>query len=440
MNYRVVKKRGQGGFGVVEEVVGDDGYSYARKTLVVPPNLDPGLVTPRFEREVKYQGAIDHQNVVHIFAHNLTDNPPWFIMPLATCSLLDEMLTDRTLGGSPQLALFHILAGLEEIHRLGYCHRDLKPHNVLRFDNKPGDPLYALSDFGLMAVGEEASSTLTPSGVGGGTPAYQAPECAVNFKRATPRSDIYSFGAILHDIFATNPKRLPHIELTAPGDIGPVIEKCTKRNAHRRYKDIAELREALYDALNTYQFVFQSSEEQKAVEILSRDHPLPSSEEWDDIFDFLDATPDTGQPTFNVFQALRLEHVTQLGEDDPDLLSSLGKMFADHCRKRLFSFDYCDVLASKALVFYSLGDTGLKADMAVAMLILGLDHNRWFVERRFLEMAGPTAAEAVVKRMIVEMSVLQIDFNRQFKRMMDSITVTIEALHPALQALVIDAD
>jgi len=439
MNYQTIKKLGQGGFGIVEEVLGDDGHHYARKTLVVPANLDPEQVNPRFEREVKYQSAIKHNHVVYIFDHDLSANPPWFTMPLAECSLLDEMMLDRTLGGDPRYALFNILAGLEEIHRLGYCHRDLKPHNVLKFKGPDGGPLYALSDFGLMAVGEEASSTLTPSGVGGGTPAYQAPECAVNFKRATPRSDIYSFGALLHDIFAVNPKRLPHEQLTAPGDIGPVIEKCTKKNAHRRYQDVAQLREALFDALNNYQFVYQSGEEQKVVEFLSRESPLPTEEEWDEIFDFLDVTPDTGMPTHNVFQSLRLEHINHLGAEDPDLMSALGKMFADHCRKRSFNFDYCDVLAGKAQAFYDLGETGLKADMAVAMLILGLDHNRWFVERKFLQMASPAAPEPVVQRMIVEMSVQAIDFDYQFRRMGNSISVDKEVLHPLLQALISDA-
>jgi serine/threonine protein kinase len=323
MAYQLKNKIGQGGFGLVEEVQRDDGLRYARKTLVVPPNLDPAMVKPRFEREVKYQSAISHNHVVPIFDHDLTASPPWFIMPLAECSLLDQLQQDRTLGGDLHTALFHILAGLEEIHRLGYCHRDLKPHNVLKFTSTSGTPLYALSDFGLMAIGEEASSTLTPSGMGGGTPAYQAPECAVNFKRATPRSDIYSFGAMLHDIFAPNPKRLPHEQLTAPGDIGPVIEKCTKRNAHRRYQDVAQLREALFNALNTYQFVYQSGEEQKVIELLSEPDILPTGEQWDEIFDFLDVTPEDGQPIRQVWRTLRHQHILQLSQEDPDLMAAL---------------------------------------------------------------------------------------------------------------------
>jgi eukaryotic-like serine/threonine-protein kinase len=433
--YKLIRERGRGGFGVVEEVQGDNGNHYARKTLVVPSHLDPAQVSPRFEREVKYQGAIRHNHVVGIVDHDLAATPPWFVMYLAECSLFDEMSVDRTLGGVPGTALFHILAGLEEIHRLGYCHRDLKPHNVLKLKAADGSPVYALSDFGLMAVGEEASSTLTPSGIGGGTPAYQAPECALNFKRATSRSDIYSFGAMLHDIFAPNPKRLPHEELTAPGDIGPVIEKCTKRNAFRRYKNVEQLRDALFNALDTYQFVYQSDAEQKVVEFLSNEAALPTSEQWDAIFDFLDSTTDDGEPTKNIFRTLRRDHIEQLSIEDPDLMAALGKMYADHCRLRIFGFDYCDVLASKAELFYELGETGLKADIAIAMLILGLEHNRWFVERKFLQMVGPSAADAMIQRVIVEMSVLKINFKHEFGRMQRSISVERDALHPLLQQI-----
>lgn len=434
MAYEFVRERGRGGFGIVEEVL-CDGHLYARKTLEIPAHLDLAQVKPRFEREVKYQSVIDHKNVVAILAHDLVASPPWFIMPLAQCSLFDELTADRTMGGAPQTALFHILAGLEEIHRLGYCHRDLKPHNVLKFIEQDGSPRYALSDFGLMAVGEDASSTLTPSGIGGGTPAYQAPECALNFKRATPRSDIYSFGAMLHDIFAANPKRLPHEELTAQGAIGPVIEKCTKRNAYRRYRDVEELREALFDALNDYQFTFTSSEEQRVVEFLIPEDTYPNEDQWDEIFDFLDTTPEDGRPARNVFQALRRDHIEQLGSDDPDLMAALGKMFANHCRERSFDFDYCDVLAAKAQLFYDLGDTGLKADTAVAMLMLGVNHNRWFVMRKFMQMSGPSITEAVAQRIVVELSVRGINFPSKFTGLTGAISASPDMLHPALQAL-----
>lgn len=390
-------------------------------------------MAPRFEREVKFQRAINHPHVVQIIDHDLSVEPPYFIMYLANCSLKDEMDADRTLGGNPNNALFHILNGLEEIHRLGYLHRDLKPGNVLKFSNGNGQEWYALSDFGLMAVGEDASSTLTPSGIGGGTQAYQAPECAINFKRATARSDIYSFGAILHDIFAGNPKRLPHEKLTAPGAIGPVIEKCTEKNPHRRYQNVGQLREALFSALSNYQFIPSSGEEAKVVALLSDEVSLPRESDWDFIFDYLDELGEISAQSRNVFQALRLDHIDQLNIESPDLLSALGKMFATHCRSLSFNFDYCDVLANKAQAFYICGDLSLKAEIAIAMMVLGIDHNRWFVERVFLSMVGPDISDELSSRLLTEMSVLNIDFAEQFRRMKLSISCNENQLHERLR-------
>ena len=434
MPYVDIRHRGSGGFGTVSEVQDQDGNRFARKTLVVPNGLDKASVKRRFHREVKFQKSIHHENVVRIVDEDLAADPPWFIMTLATETLEDELRQNRTLGGNPHLALFHILNGLEEIHRRGFCHRDLKPANVLRYDQSSG-PLYALSDFGLMAVGEEASSTLTPSGIGGGTPRYAAPECAVNFHRATSRSDIYSFGALLHDVFVGAVRKIPHQELTGPGEMGRVIEKCTRRNQHRRFKNVAELREALFDALNKHVFVFESGEEKKVVELLDvRDRAL-SSDEWDEIFDFVDERAEKKQSLENAFRALRIEHIQALASEDPGLIAGMGKLFSDFVREGAFGFDYCDVLAGKAQEFYSLGDTGLRAEIAVGMLKLGTSHNRWFVEHKFMNMSGNSIDDDLGDRIVAEIGALEIDFKKEFAHLSGSISANSEQLHPAIRAL-----
>lgn len=203
MTYKTIKEIGKGSFGVVELVADEKWQQRARKTFV-PPNL-PGVsdddMRARFEREVRYQSEIDDPNVVRIHDFDLDVDPPWFVMDLADCSLADELRADRTLGGDPRKPLFDILAGLEAIHAKGYKHRDLKPANVLKFSAKDRTARYAISDFGLMSPASGQTSTLTASNMGGGTPLYRAPECAINFRRATVQSDVYSVGAILHDIF-----------------------------------------------------------------------------------------------------------------------------------------------------------------------------------------------------------------------------------------------
>jgi eukaryotic-like serine/threonine-protein kinase len=198
MTYTVIREIGKGNFGVVKLVKDDEGNRWALKVFTPPnlPDVSNEELRARFEREVRYQLQIDHPNVVRIVDFDLAADPPWFVMELAQGSLAEELKADSTLGGDPRRPLFDILAGLEAIHGKGYKHRDLKPANVLKFVSADGDVRYAISDFGLMAPGAGLTSTLTASNMGGGTPLYRAPECALNFKRATVQSDIYSVGAI----------------------------------------------------------------------------------------------------------------------------------------------------------------------------------------------------------------------------------------------------
>ena len=95
--------------------------------------------------------------------------------------------------------------------------------------NNDGDINYVISDFGLISGINGESSNLTGSNAQGGTENYAAPELIRNMKRATFSADIYSFGAILHDIFGQGINRIPYTELSLAGPIGQIIEKCTKR-------------------------------------------------------------------------------------------------------------------------------------------------------------------------------------------------------------------
>ena len=308
-NYKKIKEIGKGNFGVVDLVEDENGREWAMKTFT-PPTL-PGVTAQelraRFEREVRYQVQIEHPNVVKIRDYDLAANPPWFVMDLAHCKLADELKADRTMGGDPRKPLFDILAGLEAIHEKGYKHRDLKPANVLKFVSRDGGSRYAISDFGLMSPDAGLTSTLTASNMGGGTPLYRAPECALNFKRATVQSDIYSVGAILHDIFAGGAARIPHVELNVPGDLASIVQRCTKQNVRRRYPNVAKLREELYEAFRVQTISFSSQEEEEIVALLQSKDDL-SADEWDRVFQQIDENDkETLEPrgiSFSEFSAI----------------------------------------------------------------------------------------------------------------------------------------
>jgi eukaryotic-like serine/threonine-protein kinase len=430
--YTKIEEIGRGNFGVVELVQDEQGNHWACKTFTPPdlPDVKPEDLRARFEREVRYQVQIKHPNVVRIHDYNLDDDPPWFVMELADCSLADELKADRTLGGDPRQPLFDTLAGLETIHEKGYKHRDLKPANILRFVSPDGSVRYAISDFGLMSPASGQTSTLTSSNMGGGTPLYRAPECAINFKRATVQSDIYSVGAILHDIFGGGASRIPHIELNVAGPIGPIVQRCTKTNVRRRYPTVAALREQLYEVLSE-KISFSSREEEEVVNLLHSKDQL-TEQEWDRVFQQIDETEEKGGSHHALFRALTIVQLEGLAEEAPDLFASLGRDYAKYAYAGTFDFDYCDVVATRADVFYERGELDLKASIALAMLELGTSHNRWFVERKFMSMVGADISEALAERTGTEIDVQGINFARLIQHVEQSISASRNDLHPIL--------
>lgn len=437
MTYHFYMAKGRGGFARVDIVQDDTGYYYAQKTYDPMQQLidavgDQHLRT-RFIREVRYQSSIDHINVVKILAHDLDSIPPSFIMPVADCTLKDELEVDPTLGQNLHAALFGILAGLEHLHNCGYVHRDLKPANVLRFTDN-GVVRYAISDFGLMSAINSESSTLTGTNANGGTENYAAPELIGNFRRATASADIYAFGAILHDIFGNSAQRIPYTELTLPGAIGRIIEKCTKRLPIRRYPNVSVLREELYQVLNTQPVTFNSSGEEHVVELLRAGNPL-SDDEWDRVFLQVEKNLDRGITAGNIFRALSLEHINALGATAPELFNAMGSYFSDYINSNSFDFDYCDVLASKAERFYEGGDLQLKAVIALSMLEMGTSHNRWYVERKAAAMLGTGIPAALAERIAVEVQVMRFGFAANIAHLCRSIGLDRNLIHPRLLQL-----
>jgi hypothetical protein len=354
-------------------------------------------------------------------------------MELAQCSLSDELEVDQTLGGDAKHALFDILSGLQAIHAKGYKHRDLKPQNVLKIQNQDGTSRYAISDFGLMTPAAGQTTTLTATNAGGGTPLYCAPECTTNLRRATHLADIYSFGAILHDIFGGIRNRLPYDQLTVVGPLKDVVEKCTWRQPRRRFQSVEALREALFEALDGDVVAFASVEEEEIVALLSQGDRLDDAA-WDRVFDCIDENAHEERSNDRVFRALSIEHITALVKDSPELFDSLGRDYAEYAQGT-FGFDYCDVIASRAQAFYAHGDVGLRALIAVSILKLGTSHNRYYVERVFMQMASSGISNELAERIVVELGVQEVNFALEFGYLEGSIGPSRAAIHPALADL-----
>src|SRR5579864_2100595 len=139
----------------------------------------------RFEREAQAVAALNHPHICHLY----DVGPNYLVMELVEGTPMKGPLPlEKAIEYAGQ-----ILDALDAAHKKGITHRDLKPANILV--TKQG---IKLLDFGLARI-TTGDHTLTMAGEVAGTPAYMAPE-QWEGKPGDARSDIYSFGCLLHEI------------------------------------------------------------------------------------------------------------------------------------------------------------------------------------------------------------------------------------------------
>jgi serine/threonine protein kinase len=201
--YRIVRKVGEGGMGIVYAAYDERlDRTVAVKTMSGLTNDETART--RFWREARAAARVNHPNICQIYEIGEDADELFIAMEL----LSGESLSDR-LGRGPMSASdvvpigLEILAALAALHACGVVHRDLKPSNV--FLTAHG---VKLLDFGLARPEVEAStgtfSGLTRPGVVVGTPRYMAPEQMLG-EAGDARSDLFAVGAILFEMLAGRP-------------------------------------------------------------------------------------------------------------------------------------------------------------------------------------------------------------------------------------------
>jgi hypothetical protein len=251
------------------------GREVAVKVLPASASRDPERLR-RFEGEARAAGSLNHPNLLAVYDVGSHEAAPYLVTELLEGETLRERL--RSGGVTLRRAVEHAIGiahGLAAAHEKGIVHRDLKPENV--FVTK--DARVKILDFGLAKLrttperepeGSEAPtlSALTGPGVLLGTVGYMSPE-QVQGLPADPRSDIFSFGAVLYELLsgrsafarATSAETLtailredpPELSGTSP-PVPPGVERLTRRCLEKdpaaRFQSARDLAFAL-DALSS---------------------------------------------------------------------------------------------------------------------------------------------------------------------------------------------
>lgn len=198
--YRPLRLIGQGGMGLVYEVVHENtGEHLALKLLVARSRLAPELVE-RFRREARATTSVKSDHVVRVTDADVApelDGAPFLVMELLEGQNLEELCLERQ--PSPDECvhwLRQVGRALDKAHHQRIVHRDLKPENLFLAERVELPPIVKVLDFGIAkTVGEGGAGT--GSGQILGTPRYMAPEqVGHGTGEISAASDRYALGLV----------------------------------------------------------------------------------------------------------------------------------------------------------------------------------------------------------------------------------------------------
>ncbi|HYZ84813.1 MAG TPA: protein kinase [Bryobacteraceae bacterium] len=204
--YRIDAVIGHGGMGVVYRAL-DTRLNRPVAVKVLFDDVADRAARRRFQREAQMASALNHPHILAVYDVGEFEGRQYLITEFVDGRTLNDWVHEERPGWRQIVELLLGVAdGLATAHSVGILHRDIKPDNILVGRNG-----YAkLADFGLAKLQERSTpETVDPAfGIEGtrpgmilGTIAYMSPEQAAG-RPTDARSDIFSFGVVLHELLA----------------------------------------------------------------------------------------------------------------------------------------------------------------------------------------------------------------------------------------------
>jgi eukaryotic-like serine/threonine-protein kinase len=255
--FEILSVLGAGGMGVVYKARDRELDDLVALKMLKRDLWDDRNQLERLKSELKLARKITHPNVLRTFDFGEIDGVPYISMEYVRGVTLRYMLDQKKrLPYSAGLRLAkQLCAGLGAAHSVGVLHRDIKPENMIL---EPAGNA-KLMDFGIARPIDRMAPGQTQAGFIVGTPQYLAPEI-LQGKEADPRSDLYSTGIVLYEIFAgalpfegatAMDVMFKHLREEPPPpsaswrEIPPTLEaailRCLRKDPDQRYRSVAEL-------------------------------------------------------------------------------------------------------------------------------------------------------------------------------------------------------
>jgi serine/threonine protein kinase len=276
--YELVELIGEGGFARVFRAFQREPVRRDVAIKLIKLGMDTRTVIARFELERQTLAVMNHPGIAAVYDAGVSDTGrPYFVMELVHGSRITRFADEAELDFPSRIRLFiEVCLAVHHAHTKGVLHRDLKPSNILvtRVD---GRPVPKVIDFGIAKATQlnQADATLlTMERQLLGTPKYMSPEQARSGgSDVDTRSDIYSLGAVLHELLSgvpplvearksgssssaiafiqrlTDDQEWPRASACAPpdhrrllkGELDWIIGRCLEKERARRYESAAAL-------------------------------------------------------------------------------------------------------------------------------------------------------------------------------------------------------
>jgi serine/threonine protein kinase/tetratricopeptide (TPR) repeat protein len=257
--YQIIEEIGRGGMGRIYKVFDSEIDEKVALKLIKPEvAADKGNIE-RFRNEMKFARQVGHPNVSRMFDLGKHEGTYFITMEYVPGEDLKSFI--RRIGqlpvGKAVSIARQVADGLNEAHRQGVIHRDLKPRNVII--DREGNA--RIMDFGIAR--SLKSKGVTEKGIMVGTPEYMSPE-QTESRDVDQRSDIYSLGILLFEMLTgrlpfegetpisvaikqktETPPRPEAFNPRIPEDLSRLILKCMEKDPANRFQSAEEVVSAL---------------------------------------------------------------------------------------------------------------------------------------------------------------------------------------------------
>ncbi len=252
--YRIIEVVGRGGMGIVYKAE-DTKLKRSVALKFLPPELTRDKESKeRFVVEAQAAAALSHPNICTIHEINDEEDQSFIAMEYIQGRSLKAKMEKKPLAVEDTLDIaIQVAAGLDEAHKKGIIHRDIKSANIMVTDQGQAK----IMDFGLAKV--KGGTLLTREGTTLGTVAYMSPEQARG-EDVDHRSDIWSLGVVLYEMLSgklpflgdreasilysvvhEEPKSIKAIKPGIAPELQQIISRSLKKKPESRYQTAGEM-------------------------------------------------------------------------------------------------------------------------------------------------------------------------------------------------------